>query len=85
MPEQEYNKLFLEQVFMKNPLMNKYLPDVELITTFNHEYLKKIEEKVEPKRDLSKIRSGDATIDYENPQVLLVTSFSCFEERTQEN
>ncbi len=67
MPEQEYNKVFLEKVFMRSPIMNKYLPEVELITTYDNEYLKKIEEKVDPQRDFSKIRDGDTTIDYENP------------------
>ena len=67
MPEQEYNKLFLENVFMKDPLMKKYLPDTELITIFDNDYLKRIEQKVEPKRDFSKIRACESTIDYENP------------------
>lgn len=33
----------MDKVFMSNPLLNKYLPDVELITTFDLEYLKQIE------------------------------------------
>jgi len=84
MPEQEYNTLFLEHVLLVDPVLGKYIPSISNITSFGPAQLRQLELKAAAHRKNKGKKTGNALIDYQNPQVLLVTSFACHEEKDGE-
>lgn len=77
LPEQEYNKLMIENVFMSDPIMGLYLQDMHHIQ-LKEEFLKALDAKIKDRNKVKvRVESG---IDYHRPIAMLTTNFSSHHE-----
>ncbi|CDW86190.1 UNKNOWN [Stylonychia lemnae] len=83
-PLEEYNKLFIEKVFMSHPILSKYLQEFEYVT-LTQEFLKIIDSRLNDSKecDRSKINSL-STLDLSCPSAMLATNFSSQPEPTDD-
>jgi hypothetical protein len=77
LPEDEYNPLMTDNVFMKDPILSKRLQSMDMVK-LEESFLRGLSERIS-KRDMSLIRS-ESTIDLEAPVGMLATNFASFHE-----
>lgn len=80
-PIDEYNKLFIDKVFLQHPVMHKYLQEFQYVN-LDLEFLKEIDTRLLKKEQKVSVKS---TIDLINPSAMLATNFSSSHEPGDDN
>lgn len=82
LPQDEYDALFVNNVFLKDPMISPYIQKIKY-TEFSDEFIKKIDLHIASNRGKTAARDIDG-IDLENPHAILINNYSSFKEGNNE-